>query len=49
MKWDDLNDDQFDLTGSATGWGVNLSSNLKIGRSTWSAARSSTARASQNY
>ena len=23
-------DDQYDLTGSATGWGVNLSSNLKF-------------------
>ena len=30
IKWDDLNDDQFNLTGDATGWGVNLSSNLKI-------------------
>ena len=28
MKWDDVNDDQFDLTGSDTGWGINLSSNL---------------------
>ena len=30
MKWDDTNDDQYDLTGEATGWGINLSSNLKI-------------------
>ncbi len=29
MKWDDLNDDQFDLSGDATGWGINLSTNLK--------------------
>ena len=29
IKWDDLLDDAFDLSGSATGWGVNLSSNLK--------------------
>jgi hypothetical protein len=28
IKWDDLNTDQFDLSGSATGWGINLSSNL---------------------
>jgi hypothetical protein len=28
MKWDDVNDDQFDLSGSATGWGLNFSSNL---------------------
>lgn len=29
IKWDDTLDDQFDLSGSATGWGINLSSNLK--------------------
>jgi len=29
MKWDDLNGDDFDLSGSETGWGVNLTSNLK--------------------
>jgi len=29
IKWDDLHDDAFELSGSATGWGVNLSSNLK--------------------
>jgi hypothetical protein len=32
MKWDDLNGDQFDLSGDATGWGVNLSTNLKLGK-----------------
>jgi len=31
MKWDDFVDDQVDLSGDATGWGVNLSSNLKAG------------------
>jgi hypothetical protein len=30
MKWDDLLADQFDLSGSATRWGVNLSSNFKV-------------------
>jgi hypothetical protein len=30
MKWDDVMDDAYDLSGSATGWGVNLSSNVKI-------------------
>ena len=30
IMWDDLNTDQYDLTGSATGWGVNVSSNIKI-------------------
>jgi hypothetical protein len=30
MKWDDLLDDQFDLSGSAVGWGINLSSNYRV-------------------
>ena len=29
IKWDDLLADQYDLGGSATGWGLNLSTNLK--------------------
>jgi hypothetical protein len=29
IKWDDVLADQFDLSGSATGWGLNFSSNLK--------------------
>ena len=32
IKWDDLNDDKFDLTGSTTGWGLHASSNLKLGK-----------------
>ncbi len=32
MKWDDLNDDKFDLSGSATGWGLHASSNLKLAK-----------------
>ena len=32
IKWDDLNNDQFDLSGSATGWGFNVSSNIKIAK-----------------
>jgi len=31
IGWEDQGTDQFDLTGSATGWGVNLSSNIKFG------------------
>jgi hypothetical protein len=31
MKWDDVLDDQLDLSGSAVGWGINLSSNVKFG------------------
>jgi len=30
MEWDDLNTDEFDLSGDATGWGLNLSSNIKV-------------------
>jgi hypothetical protein len=30
MKWDDVNSDAFDLSGDATGWGLNLSSNVKL-------------------
>ena len=29
INWDDTLDDAFDLSGDATGWGLNLSSNLK--------------------
>ncbi len=32
IEWDDLNDDEFDLSGKATGWGINLSSNIKLSR-----------------
>jgi len=32
IKWDDMNDDEFDLGGDATGWGVNLSTNLKFSK-----------------
>ena len=32
IKWDDISDDQFDLSGDATGWGLNLSSNIKPGK-----------------
>jgi len=28
IKWDDVQDDPFDLSGHAWGWGINLSSNL---------------------
>ena len=33
IKWDDILEDRFDLSGDAVGWGVNLSSNLKFGDS----------------
>jgi glutaminase A len=31
IKWDDTLNDAFDLSGDATGWGLNVSSNLKFG------------------
>ena len=31
IEWEDLGTDQYDLAGDAVGWGVNLSSNLKLG------------------
>lgn len=31
LKWDDLLEDQFELSGDDWGWGVNLSSNIDIG------------------
>jgi len=32
IKYDDLLDDQFQLSGSVTGWGLNLTSNLNAGK-----------------
>jgi len=32
IAWDDLLDDQFDLSGDAVGWGLNFSSNLKLNK-----------------
>jgi DcaP outer membrane protein len=32
IKWDDVLADQFDLSGSATGWGVNVSSSLNASK-----------------
>jgi len=32
MKWEDQLEDQIDLSGDAIGWGLNLSSNIKLGK-----------------
>jgi hypothetical protein len=32
IKWEDQLDDQYDLSGDALGWGLNLSSNLKFSK-----------------
>jgi hypothetical protein len=34
MAWEDLNNDAFDLSGSDVGWGLHLSTNIKIGTGT---------------
>ena len=34
IEWDDPVDDQYDLSGSATGWGINISTNLHLGPGT---------------
>jgi DcaP outer membrane protein len=31
INWDDVLDDQFDLSGHGTGWGLNFSSNVNVG------------------
>jgi hypothetical protein len=31
FRWDDLSGDDLDFSGDATGWGVNLSGNLRVG------------------
>src|SRR4051812_13347614 len=32
IKWDDVLADQFDLSGSATGWGINATSSINAGK-----------------
>jgi len=32
IEWEDQGTDQYDLSGSATGWGFNLSTNLNLGK-----------------
>jgi hypothetical protein len=32
IKWEDQGNDQYDLSGDALGWGLNLSTNLKLGK-----------------
>jgi hypothetical protein len=34
IQWDDMLDDQFQLSGKATGWGINASTNIKIAKDT---------------
>jgi hypothetical protein len=32
MKWEDFNNDQYDLSGSAVGWGLSFSTRLQLGK-----------------
>jgi hypothetical protein len=48
-KWDDLLVDEFDLSGSDTRWGVNLSSNVKLGSRTTLRAQFAFGEGMQNY
>jgi hypothetical protein len=34
MAWEDMNDDEVDISGSAVGWGLNLSSNINFTKAT---------------
>jgi DcaP outer membrane protein len=49
MKWDDLLADQYELSGSATRWGLNFSSNVKLGASTTLRAQVVYGEGIQNY
>jgi hypothetical protein len=49
MNWDDVLADQFDLSGSATRWGLNFSSNVKLGPRTTLRAQLVHGEGIQNY
>lgn len=49
MNWDDVLVDQFDLSGSATRWGLNFSSNVKLGPRTTLRAQLVYGEGIQNY
>lgn len=34
IQWDDINDDEYDLSGDVLGWGINFSTNLKVAKDT---------------
>lgn len=34
IKWEDQNNDQYNLSGDALGWGLNLTTNIKAGKNT---------------
>ena len=49
IKWEDLNSDQYDLTGSAVGWGLSLTTRLKLAKSVIFHGALTTGAGIQNY
>lgn len=49
IKWEDLNDDEYDLTGSAVGWGLSLSTKLQFAKSVIFHGAVTTGAGIQNY
>jgi hypothetical protein len=49
IKWEDLNNDQYDLSGSAVGWGLSLTTRLKVGNSVVFHGALTTGAGIQNY
>lgn len=49
IKWEDLNTDQYNLSGSAVGWGLSFSTRLKVGNSVVFHGAVTTGAGIQNY
>ena len=49
IKWEDLNDDPYDLTGSAVGWGLSFSTRLQFNKSLIFHGAVTTGAGIQNY
>jgi hypothetical protein len=49
IKWEDLNTDQYDLSGSAVGWGLSLTTRLKLAKSVVFRGAITTGAGIQNY
>lgn len=49
IKWEDLNDDPYDLSGSAVGWGLSLTTRLKLTKSVIFHGAITTGAGIQNY
>ncbi|MCU0377130.1 MAG: DcaP family trimeric outer membrane transporter [Bacteroidales bacterium] len=49
MAWEDMNEDEYDLSGNAVGWGLNLSSNVSFTKSTVGRFQAVYGQGIQNY